>query len=286
VLRTTRHELSRWLTRPGVPLLLLLPAVLGAMPVARRAGEAAADAHRVEAGTVSSATAVTAFEGVGIALGAGLPLLALLLAGLVSQSIAGELARGTLRNLVLRPVRRWQLVAGKALAGLAVGALAYALLALAALAAAAWAFDFADVVEILPNGQVFPMLAADELWPELRAVLRAPLVPLTAFVGLGFLAGVLARSGAGALGLALALVLALDLGRGFARAFGVEAWLPGAYLPSPLGDTSFVHTYRDLSTGVSNASFAFAETQLLVPAVWCLVSLALAALVFGRRPIP
>ena len=286
LLRVLRHELARWLGRPAVPLLLAAPGLLATLAVLRRAAQARADAAEVAAETTFSATDVTAFEAVGLALGAGLPLLALVLAGLASQSVAGELARGTLRNLLLRPVGRTPLVLGKAAACLAAGLLGYAVLAAAAAGTSAAYFDFTDVSEILPNGLRFPLVPAADLWPELRSVLLAPLLPLCAYALLGFLAGSVTRGGAGALALALGLVASLDLARGLARPAGAEGWLPSAYLPSPLGDSSALAYYSDVAVGISNASFEFSETAWTIPLVWALGPLLLAVLLFRRRSIP
>ena len=232
-----------------------------------------------------SATGVTAFEGVGLALQAGLPLAALIVLGVASQGLAAELARGTLRNLLVRPVARWQLALGKGLAAVLLGLAGYAVLAASAVAAAASFFDFTDVVEVLPNGATFPMVAAEELWPELRRALLAPILPLCAFAALGHLASSLPRTGAAALGLGLAMAVALDLSRGILRELDVVGWVPSAYLPSPLGDLSLIQYYVDVSQGVSNAIYDLSPGQL-VPLAWTVVCLIVAVLVLGRRSIP
>ncbi len=285
-LRVARYELARWGARWPALTLLALPALLGSIAVLRRRSELAAARSQVEAGTLSRATDVTAFEGLAIALRAGLPLLALVACGVASQAIAGELARGTLRNVLLRPVRRVQVGVGKALTHL-VGTLgAYGLLAALGVGISAWAFGFRDLEEILPNGERFPLVSAADLWPQLRAALHACLPALASCVGLGFLAGSLSSGAAGALALSLGMLLFLDLARSIARGLSLEAFLPTAYLPSPLGDTSFLKLYADLAQGVSNSTFAFADTALSVPLSWCLASFLLACLFLARRAVP
>jgi hypothetical protein len=283
-----RYELTRWLVRGRTLPLLLAPAALGVLAIWMRVREAAAHRALVEAGERFSTTEVTAFEAFGVGLGAGLALLAWIAVGLASQSIAGEFSRGTLRNVLQRPQSRWQVVAGKALAVLAMLLGSYVALAGTSLAAASLWFEFSDLAEVLPNGELFPLpgFAASDLWPHLRAALHAPLVPLAACALIGFAAGTSARSGAGALALALGAELALDLARAPARGFGVEHLLHTAYLPSPLGDSSFLEFYRDLSQGVSNTAFEFAKTALSAPGAWCLGAFLASVLLLSRRDVP
>jgi hypothetical protein len=213
-------------------------------------------------------------------------LLALVAAGLASQALAGELARGTLRNVLMRPLSRGQVALGKAATHLGLCLFAYAVLVAAGLGLAGQAFGYRDLVELLPNGESFPLVSASELAPELRAAVLAPLAPLAACVGIGFLAGAISRSAAGALAGALGCLVLLDLARTLARGFGLEGALPTAYLPSPLGDTSRLSFYADVAQGVSNSTYAFADTGLTVPLAWTAATIVCACLVLWRRPVP
>ncbi len=284
--RVVRYELQRAWSGGKLLLLLGLPAALALANVVRLHAHAQALAEEVQQGKLFSTTEVTAFQSCGSALQAGLPLCTAIAVGLATQAIAGELARGTLRNLLLRPVTRVQAALGKLAAQLALVALAYALLAGTALAASAWFFEFRGVAEMLPDGQRFDLVAARELVPELRHALLSPLLPLLAYSALGLFAGALARGAAGALALGLGLFAFLDLLRVLARGFGVEGCLPSAYLPSPLGDTSFLAYYADVAQGVSNAHFAFAATAWTAPALWAALALALSVLLLSRRSVP
>jgi hypothetical protein len=284
--RVVRYELQRAWSGGKLLLLLGLPAALACANVLRLHAHAQALAQEVQQGKLFSTTEVTAFQSCGSALQAGLPLCAAIAVGLATQAIAGELARGTLRNLLLRPVTRVQAALGKLAAQLALLALAYALLAGTALAASAWFFDFRGVAEILPDGQRFDLVAAKDLVPELRHALLSPLLPLLGYSALGLFAGALARGAAGALALGLGLFAFLDLARVLARGFGLEGWLPSAYLPSPLGDTSFLAFYGDVAQGVSNAHFAYASTALVAPALWAALALSLSMLLLSRRSVP
>jgi ABC-2 type transport system ATP-binding protein len=284
--RMSRYELTRAMGRSRTLVLLAAPCLLAIGAVRLRWSEAVGDAAAVSDRELFSATDVTAFEGVAHALRVGLPLLMVIAAGLASQSLAGELSRGTLRNVLLRPLKRFQVALGKAATCLGVVVLAYVALVATSLLASGVAFDYGDVTEILPNGERYVLLPASEVRPVLEQALVAPLLPLAAYVSLGFLAGALATSGAGALALALGAVLGLDLFRAFARSLGAEAALPSAYLPSPLGDTSFIHYYLDRAMGVSNAAFDFAGTGAWVPAIWAILAVVLASVTLTRRTVP
>jgi ABC-type multidrug transport system ATPase subunit len=293
IARTARYELSRLFAKRRFALLLAAPAVVGAGAIALEKREALENAARVAAGELASATDVTAFQSTASALQAGLPLLALLVAGIASQALAGELSRGTLRNVLLRPQTRWEVVLGKSLAGLAICVLAYLVLGAAAVGASSLAFGFKDLVELLPNGDEFPLIAASDLWPELRRAVASQTPVLFAYYGLGLLAGAVARTAPGALGFAIALVLGTDLLRGVARSFHFEGWLLAAYAPSPLGDTSYLNYFSERAQGISNAVFRFAshnlaglDASLAVPLVWLAGAVALSIFLLHRRAMP
>jgi ABC-type transport system involved in multi-copper enzyme maturation permease subunit len=229
---------------------------------------------------------VNGFEALGLALQAGLPLLAFLVLGLASQSLAAEYARGTLRNVLLRPLKRIDCALGKGLALVTVTYAAYAVLVAVSFAIVASLFQFADLAEVLPNGQRFLLTPASQMWGPLRHALVAPLPGLAAYVGLGFMAGAIARTSAGALSIALGLGVVLDLARVFTRPMGLAGALPSDHLPSPLSDTSYLRYYVDVVTNVSNVRFDHPLLAVVVPFGWALVAFALAAFLLGRRSIP
>lgn len=293
VLRVVRYELARVTSRWTTPVLLTLPALAAAGAVLLERSRAASEAARVAAGELASATAITGFGTTAKALGTGLPLLAIVLAGLGSQQIAGELARGTLRNVLLRPQTRVETVAGKLLAGLVLTLGSYALLAAVSLGLSGAFFGFRDLVEILPNGEAFPLVPASELWPELRRAALVPLAALAGFFSLGFFAGSLARAAASALGLAVGLAFVLDLVRGVVRGLGSEGALLSAYLPTPLGDTSFLQFFSDRAQGISNSVFqhgdllaGFLPQDVAVPLLWACAAASLSAVLLVRRAVP
>jgi len=292
VLRVLRYELRRLFSRWRAPALLALPALAAGLSIGLEKARLEGNLARVARGELASTTAVTGFGATALGLGTGLPLLALVLVALASQMIAGEHARGTLRNVLLRPQTRLELAAGKALAGVLLALGGQLLLGAVATGASAAAFGFGDLVEILPNGKPFPLVPAAELWPELVRVLTLPLAALLGALMLGFASGALVRGAAGALGLALGAVLVLDLARAALRGLGAEGWLLPAYLPTPLGDTSFRQAFADHAGGISNArfeldgSFLGLPQDLSCPLAWALVAFGLGTLLLVRRPVP
>ena len=282
--RAFAYDVRRWAGHK-VAWLLTAPAALAVIGIHGRFGEQAADAAELESGVLASATAVTAFEALGRGLRAGLPLLTFLAVGLASQAIAGEYSQGTLRNVLLRPVTRVRVAAGKALSTLLAVLLGYGLLWGGAMAAAAWWFDFGDVTEILPNGELYVYVDAEGLWREVWPLVWAPLLPLAAYTGLGFLVGALSRRATVALVVTLLITAFLDVGRVLARSYDFEEWLPSAYLPSPLSDTSYVAYYLDAVTGAANAAFAYADTAVSHPALLAGAFFILAAGVLTRRSV-
>jgi len=286
IARMTAFDLRRFLRSTSLVLLLLAPIALAVIACVRRGMLNRAEEGAVEGAELFSATGANAFEALGIALQAGLPALVFIVLGLGSQSLAAEYARGTLRNVLLRPLRRIECALGKWAALVITTLLAYIALAATSFAVAGWMFDFGDVAEILPNGQRFTLTPASDLWPLTWSALLSPLAPLFAYTSIGFLAGAIARTGAGALALGLGLGVALDLARALMREFAGGGFLPSDHISSPLSDTSFLRFFVDSSQGVSNATFAYASTSLWVPVAWAVVCFVVASSILNRRAIP
>lgn len=281
--RAFRYETSRFYSRPATLFTLCLPGLIGIYDVYARHLKADAARAALEQDGLATTTEVTAFEGVAFGLPTSLWAAGLLLCGFASQSLASELAQGTLRNVLLRPLTRIQLALGKFLSLAATTLLTYAFLILSVLAAAAGFFDFVGVSELLPNGERFPLIPIEDLWPELRSALMSGLFPLLGYMALGFFAGAITRRSATALGLSLGLFLITDLGRTVARAYQVDQWLLSAHLPSPFGDTSFLGHYGDVVQGVSNALPSFSQYPILF---WVLACFLISTLRLLRRSIP
>jgi ABC-2 type transport system ATP-binding protein len=286
VRRTAMYDVRRWFSTASVPASLVAPAVVAALAVLSfHAGESAASGE-VEAGRLATATHHTAFTATARGLSRGLPLLALVASATAALSIAGEYGRGTLRNVVLRPVGRARLVLGKVLAASAAATMGYVLLALVAMGVAGALFDFGDLVEILPGGQRFAYegFAAKDLWPELARSLAWQFPAVLAFAAVGALVGSWSKGGAGAVvGVFSTTLVMIGLPAFVGR--GAAQWVPSAYLPWVVSDASPTRRLYDLSTGVSNAA-PLDSQPLWVPALWFAAAVAAACWTMRRRPIP
>ena len=163
--------------------------------------------------------------------------------------------------------------------------LGYVILCAIALGVSGLVFDYSDVTEILFNGHRYPLVEASELWPPLREALWRPAPAVAAYAGLGLLASASTRRPAAALAAALGFIAVPDLCRAVLRGFRAEWAVPSAHLPTPLGDTSFIAHYVDLSRGVSNTTFDAGAAGWAVPLAWLGAAVVLSTLVFSRRSI-
>jgi ABC-2 type transport system permease protein len=286
IARVANYEFRRAWSKGSLAIPFALPAVLAAVDLYRNHARAAEAAAMVQRAELATTTDVTAFQALAQALQAGLPLCAVVVIAIASQSLASEYSHGTLRNLLLRPALRRQVVMGKTLALMVLTLLAYLMLAVVTLGSAWLLFDFSGVTEILPDGQRYQLADAKGLWRDLGQALWAPIAPLMAWTAVGVCASALARSGALALALGLGCFVFTDLARAIARGSSAESWLLSAHLPSPLGDSSFLAYYADISQGISNAQFAHAATQWSAPLAWFLCALVIAMLTLSRKRIP
>ena len=129
-------------------------------------------------------------------------------------------------------------------------------------------------------------------WSQYYRALAAPAAALLGFSALGFLLGSCTRGAASALGLAVGALLGLDLARVVARGFDAERWLLTAYLPSPLGDASYLHYFADRAEGISNSvfdlgsSWAGVPQDFAYPLCWFVACIALSAILLARRAVP
>ncbi len=280
---------NRLLSSHCAPLLiLLLPALLAVFSILRQWARAAGHMRQLESGELFSHSLVTAFEGAAVALGTALPLAAFVVAGLASQSIAGDFSRGTLRNILLQPVGRIPLALGKAAGVVCAVIICYFLLVLAAVAGANLAFDFTDVVEIMEirTAEPWVRVEAKVLWPLFLKTIPALALPLIAYGALGFLAGAIVSRSVPALSLAAGFVVFLDLFRTVGREFGFEHILLSAYLPSPLGDTSLIGNLLDRIRAPNDPPGGYVDGAVWIPLAWLTVSILLASLILKRRSVP
>jgi ABC-type transport system involved in multi-copper enzyme maturation permease subunit len=239
------------------------------------------------ANQLASTTVVTAFQTLGIALSAGLPVLAYLMLGFASQSVASEAAHGTLRNVLLRPLTRLDLALAKIASTLLQTFVAYGILIGVSFLVAAMFHDFEAVYEVLPNGERYEYTTASSLWGRIPQLLWEPFLPLCVLSVLGLSLGSLVRKPATALGLCLLLLVLMDGSRGFLRMSSYEGWFPAAHLPSPLGDvSSYLHYYTDLADGTGNVFWPLEGVGPLPMMLWLLVLGAVTTFSILRKSVP
>jgi len=281
-LRGVHYELTRLLSGPRIIWAFVLPALFAGISISVMHGEAVTNTEKVGQ-EVFSSTQMTAFDGIGKGLSAGLPILMVLMAGLASQSIAGEHTKGTLRYLLLRPIGRRQISFSKFTSLILIGMASYALLVFSSLCVSSYFFDFTDLAEILPNGKLFPLVSKEEMFLYLRPVLWLPILPLLAYTSIGFALGSWIKNNVGALTTTLGAILIFDLGRVFIPGEEYVGCLPSAHLPSPFGGHSFLRFYGDMVQGVSNATSPHANLSIMTPLVWLVLAMVLATAALKRK---
>jgi ABC-type transport system involved in multi-copper enzyme maturation permease subunit len=284
--RTLRYDLTR-LSKWKFLLGATVPAAFAARAIIERALEHDQAMAALGANQLASTTVVTAFQTLGIALSAGLPVLAYLMLGFASQSVASEAAHGTLRNVLLRPLTRLDLALAKIASTLLQTFVAYGILIGVSFLVAAMFHDFEAVYEVLPNGERYEYTTASSLWGRIPQLLWEPFLPLCVLSVLGLSLGSLVRKPATALGLCLLLLVLMDGSRGFLRMSSYEGWFPAAHLPSPLGDvSSYLHYYTDLADGTGNVFWPLEGVGPLPMMLWLLVLGAVTTFSILRKSVP
>jgi ABC-2 type transport system ATP-binding protein len=287
ILRVAGYELKRHLRWP-VLALLCAPAAMGALRVVFLRQHVDQKIAEVEAGKLISTADVSGYFALTHGYALSIAALAVLVVALASQSLAGEFASGTLRNVLLRPATRAQVVLGKASA--------HAVLCLGAAAVGSFVnwiatvslFAFGDSYERTKGDPESSLLIAKEdVAPQFVEALLSPSLPLLALAGVGFLAGALTSRSVVALGLALALGASVDLARDLPDRLHLDPWLPTTYLPSlRVDNTSFLDYFGDLALGAMNAAYHFGGQAAPVAIAWIVGALALATAVLSRRTVP
>ncbi|MFO1051016.1 MAG: ATP-binding cassette domain-containing protein [Planctomycetota bacterium] len=287
VLRVLRFELRRGM-RASVLAAVALPAVVAGWRVVAVAQSHARDLEHLKAGTQFSMANLTAWSATALGLIAAVPAAVLVSVALGSQSIAGDFALGTLRNALLRPATRTQVVIGKALAVAVAAGVVLALATATAAVAATASFDFGDCFEMTKDEPESSLrVAAEDVAPHFAKALLSPLLPLLSFAALGFACGAVARRAVFALVLALGGAVALGAVRGVIRTGRFEAWLPSTHLPGVTEEhTSYLSFFYDLSVGASDAAFHFAKSAIAAPLCWIAACASIAILVLNRRHVP
>jgi hypothetical protein len=138
----------------------------------------------------------------------GLDLAAFVLLIVTSMLFSGELDRGTLKNLLTRPIRRGELFAAKAATALALGLVLFAfVLAVAAL----WALGRGELGPVWDEGQYLVMRSGEEILAHARKAVGMALLPFLATGFLGLLVSSLGESSGFSVAAALVVYVFGDL---------------------------------------------------------------------------
>ncbi len=276
-LRTLRHQRSNW-------LILLLPAAVGVYGVIAAQRQVQHALARVQRGELFSADAGSGHVAMAQALQAAVPVLALCLLWLASQSLSADLAGDTLRNTLVRSVRRSHVLLAK-LGALAVVAATAGTLLLATTAIAAHSLlGFVDLEEVSRHGDRQLLAAAADARPALLAAIRSLAAPLLAVLAVGLFASALARRPARALLLALLAVLGPELLRDRLRDHA--GWLLTSHLPTGLRDDSGIGWAAAIGRGAADALWRWQELSWWTPLAWAGAAFALTALLVRRLRVP
>ncbi|MBL8728964.1 MAG: ABC transporter ATP-binding protein [Planctomycetes bacterium] len=278
--RAFTHELRTLAAARTLLPLLLLPAAFAAWSTSAYHRSVAAAQARVAAGELFSADAGSGHLAAVRALQAALPVLALCLLWFASQSVAADLAADTLRNTLMRSVRRGDVLLGKLGTLLATTGAGLLVLVLVATGTAWLWFGFGDLEEVSRRGDRQVLAAAASVAPVFGRALWHCVLPLVATVALGLCASALVRRPTRALVAALLLVLGPELLRDHLH--GHAGWLLTSHLPTGLRDDSVLGYVSAIARGAADAFWPWSGTAVSAPLLWTASALAIAAICLRR----
>ncbi len=281
--RSFLYESTTLLYRRATLPLVLLPCVVAVFSVYRYGQDVAEGLALVEAGERFSADAGSGHLAVARSLQAATPALALAMLWFSSQTIAADDAADTLRNSLVRSLRRQDVLFGKLAVLLSVAMLGWAgLVAVASFAS--WAtVGFGDLEEVSRVGDRDLLAAAADVTPTLLLTIAQMALPLVAVVMIGAMASALARRPALALMTAAALTLAPDLARVWLP--GAGGWLLTSHLPMPWRDESALAYAGASARGAADALWLHADLAVWAPLAWIAAATVVLATLFERMRI-
>lgn len=199
-------------------------------------------------------------------------------------SVAGERSDRTLRDALVAPVGRTELILARWIVLALECLLIVAVVSIAALLSTLTRFSFGDIRE----EAIEPLFTSSEVWEEtIRAVLGvAP--PLVALATLGLAVSVACGSPAMATALSLGSLMALDVAKSvFAGREGFTTCLFNSYLPTLFDRTSYLHGVTAMAGGMGDVLWIHGSPryalQLFVPAITAAALLVLALARFWRE---
>ncbi len=281
--RAFLYEATSLLHRRATLPLVLLPCAVAVVSVYRYGRAVSQGLATVAAGEQFSADAGSGHLAVAQGLQAATPALALAMLWFSSQTVAADDAGDTLRNTLVRSVRRQDVLFGKIAVLLTVAALGWTAL-VAVSVVASWAtVGFGDLEEVTRYGDRDVLAAAADVTPTLLLTIVQMALPLAAVTLLGAAASALARRPAMALMTAAAITLLPDLARVW-LADG-NGWLLTSHLPMPWRDESGLAYSGATARGADDALWLHADLAALTPLAWMAAATAALVARFERMPI-
>ena len=263
--------------------LLALPCVAAGLAVHRYHSEVQRGLALVGEGERFSADAGTGYLAVAQALQAATPCLALGLVWFASQSIAADVAGDTLRNTLIRSVRRRDVVIGKALVLLSACVFGWLATVVTAVGCSWLSVGFGDLQEVSRYGDKEVIAEAAEVLPTAVVAVSQMLMPLGALVLVAMAGSALVRRPAMALALSTGLLLAPDLARLWAPQHA--GWLLTSHLPAAWRDESVLDYLSATARGAADALWLHADLAAWAPAAWALAAAGTLALTVRRMRI-
>ncbi len=282
-LRALAHELRLLRLHRSTFVLLALPSVFALWRLRSYHQHVQATLARVQRGELFSADAGSGFLAYAQAMQSSLPLLAVGVLWLGSQSFAADLQGDTLRNTLVRAVRREHVVFGKSLALVIAAALGWLWLHLTTLLGAGAWFGFGNLEDISRNGDRQLLADLRDVQPVLTSSLLHAGLPVLGLASVGLAASILARRPARALIVATLLVVGGELLRDRLRDHA--GWLLTSHLQTGLRDDTALGYLAGIARGAADAAWPWAAQAVWAPLAWLLAALLATVAAFRRLAV-
>ena len=282
-LRALLFESHSLLRRRATLPLLTVPCAAAAFAVHRYQNGVQAGLARVEAGESFSADAGSGYLAVAQGMQAATPCLTLALLWFASQSIAADVAGDTLRNTLVRSLRRQDVLTGKLMVLLSTCLLGWTA-SLATAVGVSWLkIGFGDLEEVFDGGDRDVLAEAADVAPTMWLAAAQMLLPLGAVVLVATAASTLVRRPAMALALATAFLLGPDLMRLWIPEH--SGWLLTSHLPSAWRDDSALNYLAATARGAADALWLYADLAVWAPLSWAAAATIALSITFQRMRI-
>jgi ABC-type multidrug transport system ATPase subunit len=283
-MRSFAFEASILCNRRSTLPLLLIPCAAATFAVANYSSRVADGLKTVEAGERFSADAGSGFQAVAQSLQAATPVLALSLMWLGSQTIASDFTADTLRNSIIRSVRRRDVLFGKVFVLLAAMIIGWTAL-LATSIGVSWAtVGFGNLEEVTRFGDRELLAASADVWPTMWITLLEMTLPLGAIVMLSAAASSIAKRPALALATAALFISLPEVFRGVLG--DRSGWLLTSHLPIAFRDESALSYLAGVARGAADATWIWADQAAYAPISWMIAGSLVLGIVVNRMRVP